>query len=294
MANGSMTSGSIDIRPVRTIPEYRACQELQRRAWGIAEEGYLIPIATMVSVQHAGGLVLGAFANDPAEDAPERLIGFAFAYLGRVAGRWALYSQLAAVDAAFRDRGVGAALKQAQRAWAREQGLALVAWSFDPLQAGNANFNLHRLGAFCRTYYVDFFGPRTDALNAGLETDRLLAEWPVVETQHCWLGISLPPHDLVTVDTAPELRWSDTAAAACAPLRIEIPADIADLRARDLERARAWQQAVRAAFQRAFAAGYVAMDVVRDDRAGMRRVFYVLRRPSDPVALLNVENGERA
>ena len=289
-----MTSNSIHIRPVRTIAEYRACQELQRRAWGIAEEGYLVPIATMVSVQHAGGLVLGAFAGDPVEEAPDRLIGFAFAYLGRIAGRWALYSQLAAVDTAFRDQGVGAALKQAQRSWAREQGLALVSWSFDPLQAGNANFNLHRLGAFCRTYYVDFFGPRTDALNAGLETDRLLAEWPVVETQRCWLGTSLPTRNLVTGETDPELCWDDAAAAACAPLRIEIPADIAALRARNLEQARAWQRVVRAAFLRAFAAGYVAMDVVREEHAGARRVFYVLRRPCDPAALLAAENGERA
>ena len=134
----------ITVRPVETVEEYRACQQIQRQAWGITEEGYVVPVATMISVQHAGGLVLGAFEG-------ERLVGFTFGYLGRVRGRWALYSQLAGVDPSVQDRGVGGQLKHAQRAWAKEQGLARVTWSIDPLQARNANRNLHRLGAFCRT-----------------------------------------------------------------------------------------------------------------------------------------------
>src|SRR5437763_3997544 len=94
---------AVTIRPVETVAEYRACQELQRRVWGISEDGYVVPVATMVSVQHAGGLVLGAFLHDAGAAGGERLAGFAFGYLGRiggpVGGRWALYSQLAAVDA---------------------------------------------------------------------------------------------------------------------------------------------------------------------------------------------------
>src|SRR6185437_11647260 len=143
----TVSEPAVTIRPVETVAEYRACQALQRQAWGIVEDGYVVPVATMISVQHAGGLVLGAFlAADGGAD--ERLAGFAFAYLGRVRGRWALYSQLAAVDDSYRALGIGGRIKQAQRSWAREQGLALVAWTFDPMQAGNANFNLRRLGAF--------------------------------------------------------------------------------------------------------------------------------------------------
>ncbi|HEY7295360.1 MAG TPA: hypothetical protein VH916_09965 [Dehalococcoidia bacterium] len=274
----STVAPAVTVRPVASVAEYRACQEVQRRAWGITEDGYVVPVATMVSVQHAGGLVLGAFLREP-QEADERLVGFAFAYLGRFRGRWALYSQLAAVDESLRDLGLGGRLKQAQRAWAREQGLALVAWSFDPLQAGNANFNLHRLGAICREYQVNFFGERSDALNAGLDSDRLLAEWPVEETARAWLGGDAEPLNLVQRTPVLCCAWSDAAVAGNRPLRIEIPAEIAALRAHNLAQATAWQRTAREAFQRAFAAGYVAMDVVREGDAESRRVFYVLRRP---------------
>jgi predicted GNAT superfamily acetyltransferase len=245
MSSPSVSEPVITVRPVASPAEYHDCQEIQRRAWGITEEGYVVPVATMISVQHAGGLVLGAFDG-------ERLVGFAFAYLGRVRGRWALYSQLAGVDPSVQAGGIGGRLKLAQRAWAKEQGLDLVAWSFDPLQAGNANFNLHRLGACSVTYQVNYFGERSDALNAGLDTDRLLVEWPV--------------------DDHP-IRWQDEV------IEIDIPPNLAGLKERDPARARAWQLRVREAFQRAFAAGYVAMDFGRGTRDDGPRAWYILRRP---------------
>lgn len=240
---------AITVRPIETVDEYRACQQIQRRAWGITDDTYLVPVATMISVQHAGGLVLGAFEG-------ERLIGFSFAYLGRVRGRWALYSQLTGVDPEVQAHGVGEQLKRTQRAWTKAQGLALVAWTFDPMQAGNANFNLRHLGAFCRTYQVDYFGERTDALSAGLDSDRLLAEWPV--------------------EDAP-IAWRDE--ADCPPLRIDVPLDLAVLKAREPETARAWQRRLRDAFVRAFADGYIAMDFVREQTADGPRASYQLRRP---------------
>lgn len=271
-----MSAGNpaVTVRPVATHAEYRACQELQRRAWGITEDGYVVPVATMISVQHAGGLVLGAFV---ASEDGERLAGFAFAYLGRVGGRLALYSQLAAVDEALRDLGLGSRLKQTQRDWAREQGLDLVAWSFDPLQAGNANFNLRRLGAFCRVYYVNYFGERSDSLNAGLDSDRLLAEWPVAEGR-CREKPVGPPRDLIGDDGGPRCLWEPTASTADL-LRIEIPGQIGELRQREPALARAWQLAVREAFQQSFAAGYAAVDVQREQLHERERMYYLLRRP---------------
>jgi len=272
---------TVTVRPLTSVEEYRACQEVQRRAWGIAEEGYLVPVATMISVQHAGGLVLGAFID-------ERLAGFSFAYLGRVAGEWVLYSQLTGVDPGTQDHGIGGRLKTAQREWAREQGLPLVVWSFDPLQAGNANFNLHRLGAICRTYHPNYFGERSDALNAGLETDRLLALWDTTEQQRRWqgdgqtlmmlLGSAVRRDGLLTPSGS---ATGETIAAGPEPtwLQIQIPPDFAALKSRDARLARAWQEAVRRAFQRAFAAGYVAMDFQREGAGDEARCWYELRRP---------------
>src|SRR5207248_10383718 len=101
------------------------------------------PVATMAAAQKVGGLVLGAF------DAENRLVGFAFAFLGKLKGRLILYSQLTGVHPAHQSTGVGRALKFEQRQRARAMGLDVVVWAFDPLQASNASFNLGVLGATC-------------------------------------------------------------------------------------------------------------------------------------------------
>ena len=50
------------------------------QAWGITEESYLIPIATMVGANLHGGLVLGAFSPDG------QAVGMSFGFLGRTRG----------------------------------------------------------------------------------------------------------------------------------------------------------------------------------------------------------------
>src|SRR5436853_4839632 len=100
---------AVTIRDVRGAEELRACQDLQRRAWGITEDGYVVPVATMAGAQKVGGLVLGAF------DSAQTLVGFAFAFLGRLNGRPVLYSQLAAVDPHQQSGGIGRILKAEQR-----------------------------------------------------------------------------------------------------------------------------------------------------------------------------------
>jgi predicted GNAT superfamily acetyltransferase len=53
----------------------------------------------------------------------------------------------------------------------------VVVWTFDPLVARNAWFNLAKLGALPAAYLEDFYGPMTDAINAGMASDRLLLTW---------------------------------------------------------------------------------------------------------------------
>src|SRR3954452_4169303 len=162
---------AITIRRAETTADYQACQDAQRRAWGITEEEYVVPIATMVGAQLHGGLVLGAFLPDGTA------VGVSFAFLGRIEGRIGLYSQLTGVVPGQQGRGIGGRLKEAQWLYARAQGLDLLAWAFDPLQAGNAHFNLGRLGARSHRYIENMYGLRTDALNSGVATDRLIVEW---------------------------------------------------------------------------------------------------------------------
>jgi predicted GNAT superfamily acetyltransferase len=261
---------AVHVRDIRSPAELWACQALQRRTWGITEDGYVIPVATMAAAQKVGGLVLGAF------DEAEQLRGFAFAFLGRLGDQLVLYSQLAAVDPGSQGLGIGRQLKLEQRARAKQQGLDAVVWAFDPLQASNASFNLGVLGAVARVYEVDLYGPRTDALNAGLATDRLLAEWSTREEpqpqRHAWPDAQ----ELVetTIDDDSERIAVATHTPEAARLTLEIPAHLASTK-RSLHIAQAWQHHVRQAFLQAFSAGYVAVGFTRAEPTKPR---YLLHR----------------
>jgi predicted GNAT superfamily acetyltransferase len=254
-AGVAQVATAVAIRDVRGPAELRECQALQRRAWGITEDGYLLPVATMAAAQKVGGCVLGAF------EPGGRLLGFAFAFLGRLDGRQILYSQLAAVSPDAQARGIGRQLKFEQRHRAQAMGLDAVVWAFDPLQSSNAFFNLGVLGATCRRYEVDMYGSRTDALNAGLATDRLIAEWP---TRSEPMPLSDPWPE------APDLIDALSLDGSRAKLRI--PIDVASVR-EDSAAANDWQRRVRHAFQTAFAAGFVAVGFTRSDPPS-----YLLRR----------------
>jgi predicted GNAT superfamily acetyltransferase len=259
---------AVTIRDVHGADELRACQDLQRRAWGITEDGYILPVATMAGAQKVGGVILGAFDSHT-----QILIGFAFAFLGRMQDRLILYSQLTGVHPAHQSTGVGRQLKFEQRMRARQMGLEAVVWAFDPLQASNAAFNMAVLGATCRTYEVDLYGSRSDALNAGLATDRLFAEWstdgePSGRTQEWPDGVDL-------LDDAANLRKIPQHAQH---LHVQIPPSIASVKiAGPSSAARSWQLAVRHAFQAAFDAGFIAVGFARADPQHPR---YLLERPT--------------
>jgi predicted GNAT superfamily acetyltransferase len=257
---------TVTIRDVRGADELRACQDLQRRAWGITEDGYVLPVATMAGAQKVGGLILGAF------DANEQLVGFAFAFLGRLKDRLILYSQLTGVHPAHQSTGIGRLLKFEQRRRARDMALDAVVWAFDPLQASNAAFNLGVLGATCRTYEVDMYGTRTDTLNAGLATDRLLAEWPTDDEPTAGRTDLWPDGvDLIQTGVVRDLGFRkveqvNPIPATARHVHIKIPGRIADVKAyAPSSAAREWQIALRETFQAAFAAGFVAVGFSRAD-----------------------------
>jgi predicted GNAT superfamily acetyltransferase len=264
-----MTDREITIRRAETIADYLACQQAQRLAWGIADDSYVVPLATMVGAQLHGGLVLGAFT--PSGEA----LGLSFAFLGKLEGQFCLYSQLTGIVPGQQGLGLGGRLKAAQREYARLEGLDCLAWAFDPLQAGNARFNLDKLGATSRRFVEDMYGRRSDALNANAATDRLIVEWstkveerPRVEVEPAGLPrlIEIEGQPIAQVDG----KLSGTAAL------LEIPADVASLRKNEPNLAEAWSLAVKKAFQAAFAEGFRADGFVRE---GMRCSYLLRKEP---------------
>ena len=160
---------AIRIASLHQLDEFQSCVDLQLAVWGYSD-GDLIPRRMFLLADRIGGQVLGAFDGD-------KIIAFAMALPGFRNGQPYLHSHMLAVLPEYRNLGLGRRMKLAQRDDAIARGFELMEWTFDPLEIKNAHLNIARLGAICRRYYPDFYGPSSSPLQGGLPTDRLYAEW---------------------------------------------------------------------------------------------------------------------
>ena len=261
----------VTIRPVSDSDTLRVLEDVQRRIWG-GPDSEVVPAHQLRAAAAAGGVVLGAFAPDG------RVIGFSYGFLGRREGRLFLYSHMTGVVDEWRGRDVGFRLKRAQRQEALARGLDLIVWTFDPLQSLNASFNLHRLGAVARRYYVNYYGEMTDALNRGVESDRLEVDWHITDHRVARL---MDIDDSTTGQPAAQAPVALAARGSPFPrpadpvldhdavqVRLGIPPDFTALRRADLALAREWRAVSRRVFQAYFARGYAAVDFVRTAAGG--------------------------
>ena len=269
-------SEQISIRELTTMADLNATVDLQRAVWGMHDAEAASP-HTLRAIVHSGGAVFGAQSG-------ERLVGFCFGFAAPREGELWLWSHMAAVHPDLQGRGIGLRLKQAQRAWALKRGYRWMAWTFDPMQAGNANFNFNRLGVTARRYSADHYGEMQDGLNAGLASDRLEAQWQLDAPPATALAAGDFCRDeqdladlrkLVYVNADGEICRAQPAAMVGAVYGIEIPANIAELKRRDIERAKYWQLLLREAMIDLLATGYVVSGFIRADESG----FYVLSQP---------------
>jgi predicted GNAT superfamily acetyltransferase len=168
----SVQPDSIRIAPLSALDEFQACVELQIDVWGYSETD-VIPRRMFLLASRIGGQVLGAIDDSQGG----KLAGFAMALPGYRERRPYLHSHMLAVLPECRNHGLGRRLKLAQRDDALARGIELMEWTFDPLEIRNAHLNIARLGAICRRYQPDFYGPSSSPLQGGLPTDRLYAEW---------------------------------------------------------------------------------------------------------------------
>src|SRR5258708_22205342 len=67
------------VRPVETIAEFHAVEDVQRKVW-TGTDLDVVPLHMLTTVAHNGGLVLGAFHAD-------RLVGFLLGFLGTDEGQ---------------------------------------------------------------------------------------------------------------------------------------------------------------------------------------------------------------
>lgn len=248
----------ISIRPLASQSDYQACVELQRDTWG-QRFSDAVPGSILLIAQRLGGVAAGAF------DARERLIGFVFGVTGVENGSIVHWSDMLAVRAEARDRGVGRRLKQFQRETVARVGARVIYWTYDPLVARNAHLNFNVFGVRVVEYVRDMYGEGTGSdLHRGIGTDRLIVAWPVDDAE-----LALRKQEIAAALESPDHKSDDC-------LRIEIPRDIAVFQSSDPARAGKCRASTRAAFESALESGYrvdgFAMDGEQD------RGFYLLTR----------------
>ena len=248
------TPGEIEVREVSTIEEYDACIRLQRAVFGLPDLE-ISPRRHLIVSRMAGGWTLGAFNKD-------ELIGFVH-HLAAVCGNEIYgYSHMMAVAAEYQNHGIGAKLKWAQRARALSEGRDFIKWTFEPMRARNAHFNLNRLGVIVREYAVNFYGtdyvtnPAEKAAGlAGMDSDRLFANWelnsPRVEAYATGVDFPLPVADRT----------------------LEIPSDFSELLRRDPGSAKREVLRVREEFLQTLSDGFICRAFERD-RGRPRYLFY--------------------
>jgi predicted GNAT superfamily acetyltransferase len=266
LARAAARSAAADLRPLTTVDRFDDAIQVMIATWGPFQ---LLPREVFTALAHSGNVPWGAFDED-------RLVGFVLGWAGVDDGGLHVHSHMLAALPDRRHRGIGYALKLAQRAQALEQGIHVARWTFDPLVARNAWLNLGKLGAFADGFGRAFYGEMSDDLNRDDRTDRLVVRWELdPEPRARPVPGGLPTFLSATGNAeAPEpVAGNDPVSRGVV---LEVPRDHPAIRDRDRELAARWRDAVADALETCFAAGLVVSGFDRERSA------YVLEPAGQP------------
>jgi predicted GNAT superfamily acetyltransferase len=216
----------ISIRPLDTPNNLEQAREIFDLVW-IQNFSTEITINLLKAMLHSGSYLSGAFID-------KKLVGAAFAFPATNGGLH-LHSHMTAVLDEYRNKGIGYAIKIDQWYWAKKNNYKEITWTFDPLVGRNAKLNLIKLGVDISAYYPNFYGDMPDALNAGDESDRVMASWKVTGDQPVAKSVIINPDKADTL--------------------IKIPEDIVAIRSKNISENLKWRHKVRDEFIQAFEKG---------------------------------------
>lgn len=236
-----MVDDQVTVRELSGIEEMTAASTLWDSIWSRTGAGHEVDPALMVALAHAGGYLAAAYVGGGTESA---MVGAALGFWGSPT-YGALHSHITGVLPTYTGQGVGTAIKLHQRDWVLAHGGTAITWTYDPLVARNAHFNLNRLGARPERYLLNVYGELCDDLNRGDPSDRLLVRWSLTDPTAPASDRPATPM-VATRDGAPVVGLSSDGDPATA-LTVAVPEDITTLRRRDPATASAWRAAVREA-----------------------------------------------
>lgn len=261
MTDTSLDLEQLTIREFASLDEYQACVAFQEETWG---RGFSerVPGAILHVGQEIGGVSAGAF------EPTGRLVGFVFGLTGVRDGALVHWSDMLAVLPEYRNRHLGERLKQYQAQRVVDLGVRTMLWTYDPLVARNAHFNINRLRAFPADYRPDMYGSNTGStLHGGLPTDRFVVAWDLTR------ALGQPPGDDAPAADDDALRLLNPVGPTGAPcvvhsggadtVRIQVPRDSHHVLSSSPELAAAWRYTVREIVAPLLADGYRVARFVR-------------------------------
>ncbi len=243
-----MEKPEILIREVETIEEMRECIELQRTVFA-SPDMEISPVRHLIVARYAGGFTLGAFLG-------ERLIGFVLSlpmFLENSRER-AFYSHMTAIDTGLQSLGIGTKLKWAQRDRALAEGAKYIKWTYQPVLARNAFFNIERLGVTINTYMPNYYGTDAEAsaeqkeAQEGIDSDRLFADW------------HLDSPKVIALSKGEKFEETGEIIKT-----VEIPPNLNELVVKDTKKAIIEQKRIKQEFETVFAEGLIVKGFERSE-----------------------------
>ena len=156
------TGSGILVQRMTSRSDFEEASALYADVFGY-RDGSALNTRLLRAITRNGGIAVGARTVSGV------LVGFAYSFPAFVDGELSLYSQAAFVRGSMQGRGLGRALKEAQKAEAVSHGFRSMKWSFDPALTRNAYFNFNVLGATASVFEADYYDDGA--------SDRLIAHW---------------------------------------------------------------------------------------------------------------------
>jgi predicted GNAT superfamily acetyltransferase len=286
---------AVTIRDLCSFEDLKQAEIVEREVWGLSDLDST-PLTLAIATRAAGSIWIGGFDGD-------KLVGFAFGFLGTEHSQLIMHSHMLAVLEPYRNSRLGYKLKLAQRERAlamriddgrtndtriSDFGIREMTWTFDPLQSKNAHLNFAKLGVVSESYKVDFYGPETSSVLHRNGTDRLWVTWPLSSrrVQDRLQGRDRRAEILDALSTlTPLVQFNGDGKPACTNLAaalsrqriaIEIPSDIASVERKDPALAREWRLQTRWAFTEALKAEFFVAEFCRTVRGQQGPGVYLL------------------
>ena len=269
----------ITIRELSSLQDYADCVALQAETWGTGFSER-VPTAILRVSQMIGGVAAGAF------DESGRMVGFVFGMTGVHDRELVHWSDMLAVREELRGQGIGERLKQYQRDKVLALGVKSMLWTYDPLQAKNAHFNINHLGALPVEYVEDMYGSHTGSLLHGtLPTDRFIVRWNLDDTSRSGervplpiAGAEIPLANPVGTDGLPSTALLPSISPHAGPLLVQVPADFSATQKEGRALAMRWRLVIREIMTAWLAGGHRVSAFVRAQPGSLP--FYRLDPPA--------------